>query len=183
MFAPGLCSDILDSCGRRPRRAHRPRDTTLTRRATPEVKGPLDPEAFEGLAGVRLALRHFLAASEKISRAAGITQQQYQALLAVKTGPQSGMSMKDLAEQLLVTHHAGVQLVDRLSLLGLAERRPSTSDRRSVIVSLTPAGAEIIEGLASQHLQEMLRHEPLLAASLRRLRRLGARAAAGPDDR
>jgi DNA-binding MarR family transcriptional regulator len=73
-----------------------------------------------------------------------------------------------------------VQLIDRLSLLGLAERQPSASDRRSVIVALTPAGAGIIESLASEHLQEMLRQEPLLTASLRRLRKLGARAASQP---
>lgn len=142
------------------------------RRKTARSPTPLDPAAFEALAGFRLALRRFLAASEGISRSGGITQQQYQVLLAIKTGAEVAMTMKDLAEQLLLTHHATVQLMDRLSLLGLAERRPSTRDRRSVLLSLTPAGEALIENLAAQHLQEILVQEPLLSRSLKRLRKL-----------
>lgn len=74
---------------------------------------PLDARRLEGLAGFHLTLRRFLNASEQISRAAGVTPQQYQAMLAIKTKPDGPMSVKDLAEQLLLTHHAAVQLVDR----------------------------------------------------------------------
>ncbi len=132
----------------------------------------LDPDSYKGLAGIRVALRRFVAASEALSRAAGITQQQYQAMLAIKTWPTDAMQMKDLADQLLLTHHAAVQLVDRLAKLALAEREPSIEDRRSVIVKLTPKGDRLLDELAAQHLEEMLRHEPLLTESLRRLRRI-----------
>jgi DNA-binding MarR family transcriptional regulator len=132
----------------------------------------LDPDSYKGLAGIRVALRRFVAASEALSRAAGVTQQQYQAMLAIKTWPTDAMQMKDLADQLLLTHHAAVQLVDRLSKLELAEREPSIEDRRSVIVKLTPQGERLLDDLAAQHLDEMLRHEPLLTESLRRLRRI-----------
>ena len=44
--------------------------------------------------------------------------------------------MKDLAEQLLLTHHAAVQLVNRLAKLGLAEDAgASPDDRRGVLVA------------------------------------------------
>ncbi len=132
----------------------------------------LDPDSYKGLAGIRVALRRFVAASGALSRAAGITQQQYQAMLAIKTWPTDAMQMKDLADQLLLTHHAAVQLVDRLAKLALAEREPSIEDRRSVIVKLTPKGDRLLDELAAQHLEEMLRHEPLLTESLRRLRRI-----------
>jgi DNA-binding MarR family transcriptional regulator len=134
----------------------------------------LDPEHYEGLAGFRFALRRFLAASEAISRRAGVTQQQYQVMLAIKTWPAEAMTMKDLAEQLLLTHHAAVQQVDRLAKAGLVERTPSPTDGRSVLVALTPAGATLVDTLAGQHLEEMLRQEPLLARSLRQLRKMGA---------
>lgn len=134
----------------------------------------LDPEHYEGLAGFRFALRRFLAASEAISRRAGVTQQQYQVMLAIKTWPAEAMTMKDLAEQLLLTHHAAVQQVDRLAKAGLVERTPSPTDRRSVLVALTPAGMALVDALAGQHLEEMLRQEPLLARSLRQLRKMGA---------
>ena len=58
----------------------------------------LDPEHYAGLAGFRSALRRFLAASEAISKAAGVTQQQYQALLAIKTWPFEAMTITDLSE-------------------------------------------------------------------------------------
>lgn len=132
----------------------------------------LDPEKYHGLAGMRIALRRFVAASEVISREAGITQQQYQAMLAIKTRPYEAMTMKELAEQLLLSHQATVQLVDRLAKCGLAKRYPSEEDRRSVLLKLTRAGEVLLDDLATKHLEEMLRQEPLLSASLERLKSL-----------
>jgi DNA-binding MarR family transcriptional regulator len=134
----------------------------------------LDSERYQGLAGFRLALRRFLAAAEAISKAAGVTQQQYQALLAIKTWPSQSMTMGDLAEQLLLTHHAAVQLVDRMAKAGVAERAPSSTDRRSVLLRLTKDGEALVDRLAAQHLEEVLRQEPQLTRSLRRLRRASA---------
>ena len=134
----------------------------------------LKPDKYKGLAGFRLALRRFLASSEAICRDAGVTPQQYQALLAIKTQTDNTMPMKELAEQLVITHHAAVQLVDRLAKAGLAERRSSVIDRRSVLLVLTERGERVLDELASSHLEEMLRQEPLLTRSLRQLRRMGA---------
>jgi DNA-binding MarR family transcriptional regulator len=133
---------------------------------------PLDPAQYQALAGFRLAMRRFLAAAEGISKSAGLTQQQYQALLAIKTWPSDTMTMGDLAEQLLLTHHAAVQLVDRMARAGVVARSPSSTDRRSVILRLTPAGEALMEQLAALHLHEVLRQEPQLSRSLRRLRQL-----------
>lgn len=130
---------------------------------------PFDPERFAGLASFRSALRHFLAASEAISRAGGITAQQYQALLAIGCGPDP-MTMKDLAEHLLLQQHAATQMVDRLQKAGLVDRRPSPADGRSVVLNLTGPGAQLLTDLAEQHLAEMLKQEPLLSRSLRRLK-------------
>ncbi len=134
---------------------------------------PLDLDHYRGLAGFRLALRRFLAASEAISKAGGVTQQQYQALLAIKTWPEAAMMIRDLADQLLLTHHAAVQLVNRLESAKLVERRRSPNDGRSVLLGLTPPGEALVDVLSAQHLNELLRQEPLLARSLRRLRSLG----------
>ncbi|QUD88347.1 MarR family winged helix-turn-helix transcriptional regulator [Phenylobacterium montanum] len=130
------------------------------------------PDHFADLAAFRFALRQFVAASEQINREAGTTQQQYQAMLAIKAWPGEAMSMKDLADQLLLTHHAAVQLVDRLAKAGLAVRQPSLEDRRSVRLTLTPEGDRLFAELAEKHLEAMLRQEPSLSRSLERLRRL-----------
>ena len=137
---------------------------------------PLDPERMEGLAGFRFALRRFLSASEQISRDAGVTPQQYQAMLAIRTRADGPMSMKELAEQLLLTHHAAVQLVDRLSKAGLAVRERSAEDRRSVWLKLSARGDELLDDLAGQHLEAMLHLEPLLSRSLRQLKKMRAQS-------
>jgi DNA-binding MarR family transcriptional regulator len=139
---------------------------------------PLDSEHYQGLAGFRFALRRFLAASEAISKRAGVTQQQYQAMLAIRTWPSKAMTMKDLSEELMLTHHAAVQLVNRLERGGLVERRPSATDRRSVLLRLTGHGEGLVESLADQHLEEVLRQEPLLSRSLRQLRKMADGGAA-----
>ena len=47
----------------------------------------IDPNVYDGLAAFRLALRRFMAFSEAATAAAGVTAQQYQALLVIKTHP------------------------------------------------------------------------------------------------
>ncbi|HEX3888370.1 MAG TPA: MarR family transcriptional regulator [Phenylobacterium sp.] len=141
----------------------------------------LDRDHLQPLAGFRRAMRLFLAASEVINKAAGITQQQYQAMLAIGVWARGPMTVKDLAEDLLLTHHGTVQLVDRLAKAGLAQRTSSSTDRRSVVLSLTPVGAALLEGLVGLHLQEMFKREPALSASLRRLRGLKSAPARAAD--
>jgi DNA-binding MarR family transcriptional regulator len=132
----------------------------------------LDPQRFKGLSGFRHALRRFLAAREMISRAAGVTQQQYQAMLAIKAADRGESTIGDLAETLLLTPQAAVQLVDRLTKAGFAERTQSQGDRRVVLLTLTRQGDALIDALAERHLEEMLRQEPALRRSLNQLRRL-----------
>jgi DNA-binding MarR family transcriptional regulator len=138
----------------------------------------LDAEHFQALAGFRLAMRRFLAAAEGLSKTAGITQQQYQALLAVRAWPGRDMTISDLASELLLTHHATVQLVNRMAQVGMILRHPSSVDRRQVLLRLTPEGFAMVQDLAEQHLCEILKQGPLITRSLRRLRQL----APGADD-
>jgi DNA-binding MarR family transcriptional regulator len=132
----------------------------------------LDPRLYDGLAGFRRALRLFLAFSEAATQEAGMTPQQYQALLVIKTHEGGELMIKELADQMLLQHHGAVQLVDRLAQAELIKRRPSPSDGRSVLISMTDKGSRLLEGLAENHVKELLKHEPLLAESLKRLRQL-----------
>jgi len=131
-----------------------------------------DAALYEGLAGFRFALRRFLAFSEVVTREAGVTPWQYQAMLAIKTHPTGAIVIRELAEQMLLQHHGAVQLVDRLCKAGLARRTHSAKDRRSVLVVLTVKGSELLARLASAHRNELMRHESLLAESLARLRNI-----------
>jgi DNA-binding MarR family transcriptional regulator len=55
-----------------------------------------------------------------------------------------------LAEQLGVDDTTATRLVDRLEDLGVAERRNEPDDRRATAVGLTPAGEELVAGVAAQ---------------------------------
>ena len=132
----------------------------------------LDPSLYQGLAGFRYALRQFLAFSEAATGEAGVTPQQYQALLVIKTHRAEAIMVRELADQMLLQHHGAVQLVDRLVSAGLAERQDSLTDRRSVLVAMTAKGEKLLEDLAAHHIKELLKHEPLLAESLKRLRHM-----------
>jgi DNA-binding MarR family transcriptional regulator len=133
----------------------------------------VDPSIYESLAAFRLALRRFLAFSEAAAGAAGVTAHQYQALLAVRTALGGAIMVRDFADQMLLKPNGAVQMIDRLVEAGLAARNPSQTDGRSVLVSLTPKGEDLLERLALLHVGELLEHEPLLAESLRRLRKIG----------
>jgi len=113
---------------------------------------------YRRLASFRYALRQFAAFSEAAARAAGLTPQQHQALLAIRghAGPEA-MSIGKLAEQLIVHHHSAVGLVDRLVAEGLVERQHAAADRRRVELSLTDRAERVLAGLSVVHREEIRR--------------------------
>ncbi|WP_245461308.1 MarR family winged helix-turn-helix transcriptional regulator [Rhizobium sp. WSM1325] len=127
---------------------------------------------FESLAGIRLAMRRFLAFSEALLSQWDVTSQQYQAMLAIKASASGQMMVRELADIMLLQHHGAVQLADRLAAAGLVVRVPSSEDKRSVLIALTSAGDELLTSLAKVHMHGMLANEPLLVESLARLGRL-----------
>ncbi|HEY0464218.1 MAG TPA: MarR family transcriptional regulator [Polyangiaceae bacterium] len=111
---------------------------------------------YRALAQFRYEIRKFLAFSEAAARAAGIEPQQHQALLAVKGLP-AGVepTIGALAERLCVQHHTAVALVDKLEEHGWVERKRATSDRRQVLLTLTPRGSELLAKLSALHGQQL----------------------------
>jgi DNA-binding MarR family transcriptional regulator len=125
------------------------------------------------LATFRRGLRRFLASSEAITGASGVTSQQYQALLEISAAGAELISVGDLAQGLLIQPHGAVQLADRLQDAGLVERRRSAADARQVLLALTAKGEALLALLADDHLQALRRCEPLLAGVLSDLRKIG----------
>jgi DNA-binding MarR family transcriptional regulator len=156
-------TDILAAASSQRRR---PRPRT----GKPAPAAPADGRMFEALAGFRMALRRFNALSETMSGEMGVTSQQYQAMLAIHVHADRQMMIKQLAEQMLLVPNGAVQLVDRLEAAELVTRQESVLDRRRVMVRLTAAGEAVVRHLAEIHARELLKQEPLLAESLKRLR-------------
>jgi DNA-binding MarR family transcriptional regulator len=75
--------------------------------------------------------------SERAASETGLRPQQHQALLAIKGAPNQQVTIGILAERLGIRHNSAVELIDRLIMNGLVERRQNPSDRREVLVDLT----------------------------------------------
>jgi DNA-binding MarR family transcriptional regulator len=132
-------------------------------------RGILYPN-YKLMAEFRYQIRRFLRFSEDTARAAGLEPQQYQLMLALK-----GMSadvhprVGEIAERLQIQHHSTVELVDRLARRGLIKRRRSDSDRREVMLELTPRGDKVIQEIGLRHWAEYREMAPHLIVSLKKV--------------
>jgi DNA-binding MarR family transcriptional regulator len=138
----------------------------------PKQRAMISSKQIRALADFRYGLRKFLAFSEAATRASGVTPQQYQALLIIKTHPSGAVLVRDLAQELLLRHNSTVQLVDRLAEADLVRRVPATDDRRSVILRLTPRGEKKLAGLAESHFAALVSRRSDLGQIFRQVRSL-----------
>jgi DNA-binding MarR family transcriptional regulator len=122
---------------------------------------------YQSLAEFRHQIRRYLRFSEKVVRNADLEPRQYQLLLALKGLPPTVRPrIAELAEQLQIQHHSAVELVDRLENSGLVRRERGTTDRREVLVMLTPAGEKVIRELVIHHRTELSSRGPTLLEAL-----------------
>ena len=126
---------------------------------------------YQSLAEFRHQIRRFLHFSEQAARAAGLEPQQHQLLLALRglAASREPASIGVLAERLQIQHHSAVELVDRLASRSLVTRSRAPSDRRQVLIHLTPLGEAELEKLALCHLDELQKNGPALVAALESL--------------
>jgi len=137
-----------------------------------EAEHDLAPSDYRALGDFRFAIRQFLAFSEEGAKAHGLTSQQHQALLAIKAHPgPDPMSIGELAESLLIKNHSAVELVARLVERDLVARRDSEADRRRVVLTLRPRGAEILETISRRNLARLNDGADILAGIIEAARR------------
>jgi DNA-binding MarR family transcriptional regulator len=122
---------------------------------------------FRALAQFRYEIRRFIRLSEEASRKVGLEPQHHQLLLAIKGAP-SGKetSVAYLAERLQLRHNSVVGLIDRLAEHRLIVRHRSPEDHRRVLVTLTPAGEEVLHDLSVAHQDEIRSRAPQLVAAM-----------------
>ena len=80
----------------------------------------------------------------------GITLSRFDYLAQLHRHP-DGMRMNALSRYLMVTGGNVTGLTDELEKEGLVQREPSSTDRRAVLLRLTPAGRAAFEQMASAH--------------------------------
>jgi DNA-binding MarR family transcriptional regulator len=122
------------------------------------------------LATFRFAIRRFLVYSQTNARKHGLTPQQHQALLSIRGFPDRDMiTIGELADHLCLKHHSAVELVNRLSALGLVYRETSQDDRRNVLVGLTPTAADVLASLSANNFNELIRLKPFMFTLIKSL--------------
>ncbi|HET6320465.1 MAG TPA: MarR family winged helix-turn-helix transcriptional regulator [Hyphomicrobium sp.] len=129
----------------------------------PTTRRKFPKHSYEALADFRYALRQFLAFSEQAAGEAGLSPQQYQALLAIKgSRSKADLGIQDIADRLLIRHHTAVELVDRLEKNGFVTRVKDKEDLRRVQVRLTTKTERVMDKLAAAHLRELRGIRPVL---------------------
>jgi DNA-binding MarR family transcriptional regulator len=77
----------------------------------------------------------------------GVTLPRFDLMAQLERAP-NGMTLGELSQRMMVSNGNVTGLVDRLLAQGLIDRRPSPTDRRAQIVSLTAEGRKFFRSLA-----------------------------------
>lgn len=72
-------------------------------------------------------------------------------LMAQLDKAQNGMTLGELSQRMMVSNGNVTGLVERLVEQKMIERRPSPTDRRSMLVNLTPEGRKTFRTMARTH--------------------------------
>jgi MarR family transcriptional regulator, transcriptional regulator for hemolysin len=101
------------------------------------------PDCLAGNLGWLLTQAHFNLVSEVAAalEPLGVSNRGYHVLATARTGE---FTQKELAEQIGLDKTTMVVTVDELEAKGLAERKPSSADRRARVISVTKAGERTV---------------------------------------
>jgi DNA-binding MarR family transcriptional regulator len=99
---------------------------------------------------------------EPVYRAHGLEPGWHDVLATLRrTGPPYRLRVTDFSGTLMLTSSGTTKRLDRLEQAGLITREPDPQDRRGTLITLTPAGRELIDSVTEAHLANERR---LLAA-------------------
>jgi DNA-binding MarR family transcriptional regulator len=143
-----------------------------------------DRQQLQTLAEFRYTLRQFLQFSEKCAEQAGLQPQQHQLLLHLAGAPDGvETTVSYAAERLGLRHHTVVELSNRCVDAGLILRKNAATDRRRVVLQVTPKGQRILQTLSDDHERELYELVPRMVRALTTIRnshKLSAREQASP---
>jgi MarR family 2-MHQ and catechol resistance regulon transcriptional repressor len=95
----------------------------------------------------------FVRKDDRHIRALGLTSAQFDVIATL--GDTAGMPCTELSAKTLVTKGTLTGVLDRLEARGEVERVPSTADRRSTVVRLTPKGERVFRKVFPAHIYYM----------------------------
>ncbi len=126
--------------------------------ATRGIESEPDPDLIEQLAfrsQLRYMFRRALTMLDAAAAQHGLSPLGYHAVLALGGAGKEGMPEQDLVEQ-LASSRAHISVLTRQLLeAGLVRRLPVPSDRRRIMLSLTPSGWQVVRAIAAHHRRRM----------------------------
>ncbi|WP_217243232.1 MarR family winged helix-turn-helix transcriptional regulator [Streptomyces sp. AC555_RSS877] len=130
----------------------------------PDSTPSLDPVqlgAYFDLIEVTSLLRH--AVEQQLREAGDLSYVQFQLLARLGDSPTGSHRMTDLADGVVYSRSGLTYQVDLLQKEGLVVRAPSPDDERSITVTLTDAGRELLAKVLPGHIEVVsgLLFEPL----------------------
>ena len=103
-------------------------------------------DAADGMAAITSLMRaHQIALSrvEAVLKPFGLSFARYEVLMLLRLSRRGSLPMGVIGSRLQVHPTSVTNAVDRLEKAGLVERQPHPTDRRAVLVALTPEGREL----------------------------------------
>lgn len=116
-------------------------------RINPEI----EPLAVQTVLWLTRAYDAAISAQTEELRPLSLSPSAFNMLMALRSAPDHTLEPCQLADQLLVSRPSVTGLLDTLQRRGLIERHPHSGDRRRLLVKLTDAGHELLEGHFPHH--------------------------------
>jgi len=131
----------------------------------------LDPSPIGVIGRISRLARELEARLEPVYKEHGLEPGWHDLLATLRrSGPPFALRPSDLTGTLMLTSSGTTKRLDKLEEAGLIARGPDPNDRRAILITLTPAGKELIDGVTAAHLaNEASLLEGLSAAEQREL--------------
>ena len=116
---------------------------------TPKPR-PLTAEDLERIAELRLALRRFQAATDRITASHRLTPRQYDLLAVLHAPSRKGAVASAVADELSISRNAMTELVSRAVQAGLVYRQEDSNDARRKPLAPTANGRRRYHAAAAE---------------------------------
>jgi DNA-binding MarR family transcriptional regulator len=138
----------------------------------PPLLNPVQLGAYFALVEVVDLLRH--AIEQQLREAGDLSYVQFQLLARLNGAPDGSHRMTDLADGVVYSRSGLTYQAGLLEKAGLVTRGPAPDDERSVQVTITAAGRELVERVLPGHAEVVSRmlFEPLSPGDVEALARL-----------
>jgi DNA-binding MarR family transcriptional regulator len=113
----------------------------------------LDPSPIGVIGRISRLPRELEQELERVYREHGLESGWHDVLATLRRhGPPYQLRPSEFSSTLMLTSSGTTKRLDRLEQAGLITRAPDPQDRRGVIITLTPAGLELIDAVMEAHL-------------------------------